>query len=246
MNYDLATHGFALLARAVAENDVDSLRRAIEASTVHDSGSVRRRKSVYAIRNVLDVVPEARELVESRQLRALVEPVLGVRCFPVRGILFDKVPGANWKVPWHQDLSIAVQERIEVDGFGPWSEKAGVVHVQPPARVLENMLTLRLHLDDCNDTNGPLRVLPASHRDGKLSAQQIAEWRERADEVSCVLPRGGILLTGAASSSRAAHRMGSAPVTRRFAVALLKTICLKHAARTTNPARCRKRGVHSG
>jgi hypothetical protein len=194
MNYDLDSHGFTLLPDGVAEVDVDSLLRAIEAATSRDSGSVRRRESVYAIRNVLDVVPEARELAESPQLRTLVEPVLGASCFPVRGILFDKVSGANWKVPWHQDLSIAVRERIEVEGFGPWSQKAAVPHVQPPTEVLERILTLRLHLDNCHSTNGPLRVLPASHRDGRLSAQQIAEWRERAAEVSCVLPRGGVLL----------------------------------------------------
>jgi hypothetical protein len=194
MSYDLTAHGFTLLPDAVAPTHVAALLCAIEAATAHGDESVRRREGVYAIRNVLEVVPQAREFADSPQLRALVEPVLGTGCFPVRGILFDKVAGANWKVPWHQDLSIAVQERIEVDGFGPWSQKAGVLHVQPPARVLENMLTLRLHLDDCSHANGPLRVLPASHQDGKLSAQQIAQWRGRADKVSCVLPRGGVLL----------------------------------------------------
>jgi ectoine hydroxylase-related dioxygenase (phytanoyl-CoA dioxygenase family) len=139
-------------------------------------------------------VPSVRDFINSPSMRALVEPILGPNCSPVRGILFDKVPGANWKVPWHQDLSIAVCERIEIEGFGPWSQKTGILHVQPSARVLENMLTLRLHLDDCFADNGPLRVLPTSHRDGKLSAQQIAEWRRREEEVVCALPRGGVLL----------------------------------------------------
>lgn len=194
MNYVLASHGFALLPRAVDDAEVDAILRAIEIATAQDSTDVRRRGGVYAIRNVLDVVPALREFVNSPPLRTLVEPVLGKDCFPVRGILFDKVPGANWKVPWHQDLSIAVREQIEVEDFGPWSQKAGVLHVQPPARVLENMLTLRLHLDDCGLANGPLRVIPASHQSGKLDAEEIAAWRQRAEEVVCALPRGGVLL----------------------------------------------------
>ncbi len=194
MNSDIERDGFALVPRAVADAEVDSILHAIENATVQSSSDVRRREGVYAIRNVLDVVPALREVVNSPPLRSLVEPILGEGCFPVRGILFDKVPGANWKVPWHQDLSIAVRERIEVEGFGPWSEKAGVPHVQPPARVLENMLTLRLHLDNCGLANGPLRVLPGSHQSGKLDAQEIADWRQCGEEVACIVPRGGVLL----------------------------------------------------
>ena len=97
---------------------------------------------------------------------------------PVRAILFDKTPSANWKVVWHQDLTIAVRERGVVSGFGPWSEKEGVVHVQPPIELLERMLAVRVHLDDCGADNGPVRVLPASHRVGRLSGEAIDEWRK--------------------------------------------------------------------
>src|SRR4029453_8748221 len=88
---------------------------------------------------------------------------------PVRGILLDKVPGANWHVGWHQDLVIPVRERREVSGFGPWTVKAGMPHVKPPAEVLAGMLTIRVQLDDCGQDNGPLRVVPGSHRRGELS-----------------------------------------------------------------------------
>ncbi|HEX8235517.1 MAG TPA: phytanoyl-CoA dioxygenase family protein [Abditibacteriaceae bacterium] len=195
MNFNIERDGFALVANAVDPVTVESLLGRIEAvSNVGGDASVRQREGVYAIRNVLDVVPALRETVNAPLLRTLVESILGARCFPVRGILFDKVPGANWKVPWHQDLSIAVRERIEVEGFGPWSQKAGVVHVQPPTKILEQMLTLRLHLDDCGLPNGPLRVIPGSHQSGKLNAQEIAAWRQREEEVVCASPRGGVLL----------------------------------------------------
>jgi ectoine hydroxylase-related dioxygenase (phytanoyl-CoA dioxygenase family) len=125
---------------------------------------------------------------------SLVEPFLGGAAFPVRGILFDKIPGANWKVPWHQDLTIAVSQRIETDGFGPWSVKADVLHVQSPVHILENMLTLRLHLDDCGESNGPLKVLPGSHRSGRLSEQSIEEARRSQSPIVCTTPAGGVLL----------------------------------------------------
>jgi hypothetical protein len=144
------------------------------------------------IRNLLDV-PIVHELALSPPLRSMAEAVLGNGCVAVRGLFFDKTPEANWKVAWHQDVTIAVKEKIEAPGYGPWSEKAGVVHVQPPAEVLEHMVAIRVHLDPCGPENGPVRVLPGSHRSGKLDPGQIAEMRERIKPAECLVERGGIL-----------------------------------------------------
>jgi ectoine hydroxylase-related dioxygenase (phytanoyl-CoA dioxygenase family) len=184
--------GFAVVPRALDEGALASFEKCLEA--VAEGEGVLRRGGVYAIRNLLEVLPAARELARSSAVRALVEPVLGPDCFVVRGVLFDKTPAAPWKVAWHQDLSIAVRERVEAEGFGPWSVKAGVVHVQPPARVLEGVLAVRLHLDDCDETNGPLRVLPGSHATGRLGAEEIRRRREQGGAVTCVVPRGGALV----------------------------------------------------
>ncbi len=164
------------------------------------------------MRNLLALVPAVRALADSPGVRGLVEPVLGDGARPVRGLLFDKTPGANWKVAWHQDLSIAVRARIDVPGFGPWSTKAGVPHVQPPVEILRNMLTVRLHLDDCGADNGPLKVLPGSHAAGVLSAPEVEAWRARADPVACHVSAGGavlmrpLLLHASSSAAVARHR----------------------------------------
>jgi ectoine hydroxylase-related dioxygenase (phytanoyl-CoA dioxygenase family) len=147
----------------------------------------------HAHRNLLHH-PAIRAFAASPEARALITPALGESAIAVRGILFDKLPDANWKVPWHQDLSIAVKEKHDVPGFGPWSVKEGVIHVQPPAQVLESMLTLRLHLDDCPDTNGAVRVVPTSHTRGVLSAAAIGHLRQSLPERSTALPAGGVLL----------------------------------------------------
>lgn len=125
---------------------------------------------------------------------ARVRSVLGKGARPVRALLFDKTPDANWKVPWHQDLSVAVAERRDVGGFTGWSLKEGVWHVQPPADLLGRMITLRLHLDDCGPDNGPLKVIPGSHREGRLSRERIEWWKTRGEVVECHVQAGGALL----------------------------------------------------
>lgn len=146
----------------------------------------------YGLRNLLRNCSVVAQLADD--LKPFVSPVLGGDAFPVRGLFFDKIPGANWEVGWHQDLSVAVAERTETPGFSGWSVKQGVVHVQPPASVLENMLTLRLHLDDCDVDNGPLRVLRGSHRHGRLNDAQIDRLKDECEEVTCLAPAGGVLL----------------------------------------------------
>ncbi|MBW4491180.1 MAG: phytanoyl-CoA dioxygenase family protein [Trichocoleus desertorum ATA4-8-CV12] len=159
-----------------------------------DHAVSRRSGGAYGIRNLLNLVPLTRDIANSQALRLLVEPILGRKAQVVRGIFFDKTVEANWKVAWHQDLTIAVRERIDVEDYGPWSVKAGIVHVQPPVAILENMLTIRVHLDDTDELNGALRVIPGSHKAGRLLAEEIRDWKEKRNSVTCRLERGGAMI----------------------------------------------------
>lgn len=145
------------------------------------------------IRHILRDSPAVQRLAADPRIRAVAEAAVGPGAVAVRGILFDKTTSANWKVIWHQDLTIAVRERRDSPGFGPWSEKDGVAHVQPPVELLADMVAVRIHLDDCTAINGPVRVLPGSHRRGRLSAAEIDAIRATNGEVICTVPRGGIL-----------------------------------------------------
>src|SRR5580700_4011186 len=139
--------GFAILTGAFGQQEIEYLIEAI--SRVHAEGAVRSRGGVYAVRNLLDLCPSVNKLAHSDKLGSMVEENLGKPGFPVRGTLFDKTVSANWLVPWHQDLTICVASRLAVPGYGPWTVKAGVCHVQPPVSILEGMLSVRIHLDDC-------------------------------------------------------------------------------------------------
>ena len=183
---EIHSSGFAIVEDVLDLAATGRLRALMESIAPSEEGR-------GGVRNLLDV-PEVREFAGSEAVMNLVRPILGASAFPVRGLLFDKKDGANWKVPWHQDVTIAVSERIDVDEYGPWSVKQEVLHVQPPANILEGMLSVRLHLDDCPRTNGALRVIPKSHEDGKLSQQQIQTKSARRDAVTCEVRCGGALL----------------------------------------------------
>ncbi len=151
-------------------------------------------RAVHAIRNLFEVLPELSPIVDQPGVRGLVNPILGRDAFAVRAIYFDKPEDANWKVPWHQDQTIAVKQRIDTPGFGPWSVKEGVPHVEPPTSILEQMLTARIHLDDCANNNGPLRVIPGSHRLGRLTPEEVSEQLDKHGEAKCTVKAGGVVL----------------------------------------------------
>ena len=171
--------GFAIVPACLDETTVERLCKQFDDTR-------------YPQRNLLSV-PSVQGLAMSRPVREIMETVLGPKCFAVRGIFFNKTRSSNWKVVWHQDLTIAVHERRDVDGFGPWTMKAGVLHVQPPVEVMSGILAVRLHLDESGLDNGPLRVIAGSHREGRLSAERIGSW-DKENSVTCIVPRGGALV----------------------------------------------------
>jgi ectoine hydroxylase-related dioxygenase (phytanoyl-CoA dioxygenase family) len=186
LKYSVTKDGFSMVEGLLAKQEVEELIGFVERNM---SSNARRG----GVRNILNV-PRMRELAESPAIMEQVKAVLGSAACVVRGILFDKTEDANWKVPWHQDVTIAVSQRVEAQGFGPWSLKDGILHVQPPAAVLEKMVSVRLHLDDCPAENGALRIIAGSHASGKLSEQLIRQMAEQGPEVICAMRSGGVLV----------------------------------------------------
>ena len=201
--------GYFIRDDVVSGDDVERLRLAVAA--IPNGEEVRRKRSVYGVRNLLEICPAVRDLATDPRVRQFVTPILGDHAFAVRAVFFDKVPDANWSLFWHQDNVIAVKDRHEVPGFVAWSQKASVWQVQPPADVLANMVAVRVHLDDCGPANGPLRVLPGTHRLGWVD-DQLDDLKARIPEVICTVKCGGIValcpltLHASAPAETAAHR----------------------------------------
>jgi len=96
-------------------------------------------------------------------------------------------------VVWHQDTALPLLRRIDSDEWGPWSTKAGVLYAHAPSWALERVIALRVTLDDSSETNGPLRVLPDTHRFGVLTDAQISELAQRGTPAVCTAAAGGVV-----------------------------------------------------
>jgi Phytanoyl-CoA dioxygenase (PhyH) len=159
----LADDGVAIFDQVVSEPLLSTLRD-------HFSQVATERPGVRGF----DLPREITTLV-SHDLGLLANSLASRPMKPVRVLFFDKTPNSNWSVPWHQDRTIAVKQRYDVSGYGPWSVKNGVTHVEPPVEVLEDMLTLRLFVDDCGVENGPLEIACGSHQAGRIAAHRAKE-----------------------------------------------------------------------
>ncbi|HEY8563497.1 MAG TPA: phytanoyl-CoA dioxygenase family protein [Pyrinomonadaceae bacterium] len=190
---EIDENGFGVLENALDAETVSGLRRTLAKLPASESVS-RKNEAVYGVRNLLNLAPAIRDFSLSPAVRRIAESLLGEKARVVRAIFFDKTPGANWKVPWHQDLTIAVREKKETAGFAAWTRKAGIEHVQPPIEILEKMIALRFHLDDADETNGALKVIPKSHRGGRLGAAEIKLRREANETRLCSVKKGDCLI----------------------------------------------------
>lgn len=129
----------------------------------------------------------------------------------VQCTFFEKSRERNWLVPVHQDLSIPVAERVTHATLSGWSEKEGGLFVQPQRSTLEQLVAVRLHLDPCTANDGPLQVVPGSHRLGCLSPEEAIEVRQASGFIDCPSGPGGVLamrplLLHASSKSRGTSR----------------------------------------
>lgn len=134
-----------------------------------------------------------RQLSCDARLVKLASDLLGGSAFPFKGTFLDKSPTTNWLVTWHQDLTLPLRARVDAPAWGPWTTKGGRLYAIAPAEVLVGVVALRVHLDDSTAENGPLRVLPGTHRLGRLSEDRIAELARSIPAIACLVPAGGVV-----------------------------------------------------
>jgi hypothetical protein len=182
-------------------------------------------KTLTHLLEAVSNLPSARAGIRIHGLKALETPlssqgaigrlpasILGAGAIPVRAVLFDKEPANNWSLGWHQDRTIVVKARHDVEGYGPWSMKAGLQHVAPPFSVLSSMITVRVHLDAVDEDNAPLLIAPGSHRLGPVLVSAIPEAvTQCGPPVACLAGAGDVWLYAtpiihASEVSMRAHR----------------------------------------
>ncbi|NLS26848.1 hypothetical protein S2M10_18350 [Sphingomonas sp. S2M10] len=199
MTFDFERDGAAHLAGAAAPF-LDRLH-ALAASLPPNKAGLR-----------LHGVSALAELLAADALGAAAVDRLGAATRPVRAILFDKSHAANWALGWHQDRTIAVRERVDAPGYGRWSTKQGLLHVEPPFALFQSMVTLRIHLDAVPAENAPLLIAPGSHRLGRVPEAEIGAAVARCGTAACLAAAGDVwiystpILHASAASAGRAHR----------------------------------------
>ena len=199
----LTHRGFALLNQVYTQREVGRMKRLI------DQALATAGEPVFAQRQLLRMIPALKPLVINRNLQTIIRAV-DPQAFLVKAIYFDKPPEHNWYVSWHQDVPINVVEKVETPGFDRWTQKEGTVSVCPPEEISKQLFTIRIHLDEVNETNGALRVVPGS-QNKRLSDQEIQLITTNSLPVMCSVPAGGVqllkpLILHASSRSKSTKR----------------------------------------
>lgn len=191
IRHQLDQSGFAVVPRVYTEAEIHNLVSVIE--------SAHGTQALFGERRFLQRTPGLLPLLLNESLRKLLHDV-APGYFIIKSIYFDKLrlrsaeepASSNWRVNWHQDLSIFVKEKTETYGFRNWTKKEEEYGVQPPAEMLGNIITIRIHLDDADETNGALKVIPHSHSIGVMRAQTVSF--SDSDAVVCEVKAGDVML----------------------------------------------------
>jgi ectoine hydroxylase-related dioxygenase (phytanoyl-CoA dioxygenase family) len=187
----LQSKGFSVIEDIYTQPELDNILQQIDQANKNKE-TFRKSEDLFAIRQFLQEVPSTRHSIFNSRLRSILNELFGTTCFVVKSIYFDKPQSSNWYVSYHQDLTISVNKKVSLDGFNLWTTKHNQFSVQPPLAVLENVVTIRIHLDDTTENNGALKVIPGSHSGGIYRPENI-DWSQKKD-VSCNVSKGGIML----------------------------------------------------
>jgi len=186
----ISRDGFTILADIYTADEIDAILNTISQAD-QSNPTFRKTEDLFAIRQFLKEVPDVKPLVLNKKLTACVAGLFGDSYFIVKSIYFDKPPQSNWFVAWHQDLTISVDKKIDLPGYGPWTTKLNQFAVQPPVDILRDNFTLRIHLDDTDEGNGALKVIPGSH----VNITRVETLNLQAGEsATCNVPAGGIMI----------------------------------------------------
>ena len=181
---EITKNGIALVPSVVSRDEASALLSQLNTSSFH-----RGRAGIRHLMANSAVVQVAR----SSGMLAIARSILGNGAFPFRATLFDKSFDANWLVVWHQDTALPLRVRSEIPGWGPWSMKDNSNYAHAPTEALEQVLALRLHLDDSTEQNGPLRVLPGTHKLGVLSDEEVERLSRELRAEDCLASKGSVL-----------------------------------------------------
>lgn len=186
---EIFENGFTVINNIFSTEQIQEISAMIESADSANS-TFRRSTDLFAIRQFLKGIPKIQKIIIVDKVKNLIAELFGQNYFITKSIYFDKPAESNWFVAYHQDLTISVDKKLEIENFGPWTVKQNQFAVQPPFAFLQNNFTIRIHLDDADENNGALRVIPKSHLKGVQRTTAI----NKEKEVTCNTLSGGIMI----------------------------------------------------
>lgn len=180
----LDQNGFEIIQNIYSTDEIDEIVQLVESLDLENR---------FGVREFLSDHPAITKKVFTARLIEIVKHIAPNCDKSIKSIFFDKPPQANWIVNWHQDLTINLTNQKEVDGFKNWRKTNERIIVQPDTKMLESIFTIRIHLDDCTEENGALRVIEGSHKNGVI---EIKDWikSKNGTERICEVGKGGIVI----------------------------------------------------
>ncbi|WP_276878177.1 phytanoyl-CoA dioxygenase family protein [Chryseobacterium joostei] len=184
-------YGFSIIDNVFSDDEVEKIIAVLNGIDTSRE-NFRKSEDLFAIRQFLKEIPEIKDLIFNDNIQRIITEIFGEKYFVVKSIYFDKPETSNWYVAYHQDLTISVDKKLELSNFGPWTTKQNQFAVQPPLNILENIYTIRIHLDDTDENNGALKVVPKSHSKGIYRPETI-DWKIESEKI-CNVEKGGVML----------------------------------------------------
>ena len=191
---EINSEGFAIIDKVYSENEIAKIISEIEKVTESETENSTFRKSedLFAIRQFLKEIPETLNFIFNQNLKEIIKLNFGENYFITKSIYFDKPEKSNWFVAYHQDLTISVDRKVEIENYENWTTKQNQFAVQPPKEILEQNFTIRIHIDKTTKENGALKVLNKSHRKGIVRTENIE--LENEIETICEVEKGGKMI----------------------------------------------------
>ena len=189
---EINSEGFAIIDNVYSENEIEKIISEIEKVTETENSTFRKSQDLFAIRQFHKEIPETLNFIFNQNLRKIIKLNFGENYFITKSIYFDKPEKSNWFVAYHQDLTISVDRKVEIENYENWTTKQNQFAVQPPKEILEQNFTIRIHIDKTTKENGALKVLNKSHRKGIVRTENVE--LENEIETICEVDKGGIMI----------------------------------------------------
>ena len=189
---EIQSEGFTIIENVFSQEEIENLISVIEKTIQNktEKSTFRKSEDLFAIRQFHKEIPDSLKYIFNENLNEIIKTNFGEDFFITKSIYFDKPERSNWFVSYHQDLTISVDRKIDLENFQNWTNKQNQFAVQPPTEILENNFTIRIHLDNTTNENGALKVINKSHRNGVCRIENL----KLKDETICEVKKGGIMI----------------------------------------------------